>query len=99
MEEDVEFITDPEEIRAIFNEAEYWEKAKNEEFLVAVSYQVHEVPDFLPECSWSCILEYFDGDEKVAVVHQYWPSRGRKLKPDPKMVKIEGVEYRLIRRA
>lgn len=87
------------ELRTLFNQARYWDKAQSGHFSVTVEKSKHPAPAAAnqPFCTSSQILYYWDeSDQRVAVVHQYLRpdgTIGASGRPDPKYLLYEGVIY------
>ncbi len=87
------------EIRQIFNQEGYWNKAEQGEYSTKVVWQKHRSPplSFLQVCTYSQRVAYFEEDgTKVAEVHQYYQpdgTIGASGLPDPKMLLYNGVVY------
>jgi hypothetical protein len=94
----------PSEMQRMFNEGEYWGKAKSGEF-TEVSLE-HRHPSLTaanePFCTYSQMISYRDAsDNEVARVHQYLRpdgTIGASGKPDPKRLFVHGTLYRLMKK-
>lgn len=89
------------EMRRIFNEGRYWERAKAGELTSVILEDRH--PSLTaanePFCTYSQLISYRDTTgREVARVHQYVRPDGiigASGRPDPKRLLHEGVLYRL----
>ena len=89
----------PEEIRRLFNENSYWERARKGEFTTVLLRGHHRSPPGEPFCTHSQMISYRDqSGREVALVHQYLRpdgSLGASGQPDPKRLLHMGVLYLL----
>ena len=88
------------ELRRLFNDGRYYERAQAREFrTVIVSENRRQGGDRRIRNSKSQIVEYWDKfGTLIARVHQYRMadgSLGASGRPDPKLLRHEGVLYRL----
>jgi hypothetical protein len=89
------------EMRQLFNEGRFWERAQAGELRQVVQDSRHpSLPVApVPHCTRSQIITYFDaGGVEVATVHQYLQpdgTLGASGRPDPKKLLVSGVLYRL----
>ena len=86
----------------MFNDGNYYARAKKNEFDVQVTKDGHPAPakSGHPKCTRSQTVAYFDWDtgEKIALLHQYrMPSGliGGSGQPDPKSLLVDGIIYEL----
>lgn len=92
---EIVLTTDASMMRSMFNEMGYMRLVESHQLNMFVRECRHRTRHY-PWCSYSAVLEIFNGDEKLVTFHQYWPSNGPRTKPDPKFVKYQGKYYRLI---
>ena len=88
------------EIRDIFNNEGYLDRVSNGEYTEKLLYNRHRNPplSFLPICTRSQRIAYYEGDTKIAEVHQYLQpdsTIGASGKPDPKVLLHDGIVYHL----
>ncbi len=87
------------ELRRLFNDLGYWEKACAGEFRQVVVKDRHPSPErsHQPICTRSQMISYRDReDNEVARVHQYLRpdgTLGGSGKPDPKRLIHKGIVY------
>lgn len=87
------------ELRRIFNEGRYWERALSGEFQMKRRRNSHPSPEKSgePFCTLSQIIAYYDADnQRIANVHQYLRPDGTiggSHRPDPKAVVIGDTLY------
>ncbi|MCI0624015.1 MAG: hypothetical protein L0387_20560 [Acidobacteria bacterium] len=102
-----EFLTkriDAWELRRLFNDGKFWERAEAGEFAQKVTRSGHPAPPLAnePFCTQSQSLTYFDANgNKVAKVPQYLRPDGTiglSGKPDPKRLLIGDTIYLLIQK-
>src|SRR6266849_5500071 len=90
-----------EELRQLFNDGGFWEKAKIGEFAEKLYREGHPSPKASgePPCTRSQIIAYLDkSGHQVAIVHQYLRKDGKlggSGRPDPKKLFLGGVLYLL----
>jgi hypothetical protein len=88
-----------EELRQLFNDGGFWEKAKTGEFSVKLYREGHPSPKASgePPCTRSQIIAYLDAQgRQVALVHQYLRKDGKlggSGRPDPKKLFHQGQVY------
>jgi hypothetical protein len=93
-----------EEMCQMFNEGNYWQRAKDGEFTKILLKDRHpsRIEADEPVCTMSQLVSYRDGaDSEVARVHQYLRQNktiGASGKPDPKRMFVGGILYRLHRK-
>jgi hypothetical protein len=86
----------------MFNEGNYWERAKRGELEQRMRKDSHPSPPKAPEplCTRSQIIAYFDSQgHQVAVVHQYVRPDGllgAGGRPDPKRILENGILYGVV---
>ncbi|MGH9358904.1 MAG: hypothetical protein ACRD4Q_14975 [Candidatus Acidiferrales bacterium] len=89
------------ELRQLFNEGKYWDRAKAGELTCVTIEQRHPALPLAnePFCTFSQMISYRDREgNEVARVHQYLRPDGRigaSGKPDPKRLLQADVLYRL----
>jgi hypothetical protein len=91
-----------EKMRQMFNDGDYWNRAKRGEFLTSTKKSHHPSPALAgaPFCTKSEYVVYRDkifGD-RIAEVHQYLKpdnTLAASGKPDPKRLLHDGVLYRI----
>lgn len=90
----------PTELRRIFNEGRYYERAEAGELAQQVGYNRHPCPPQVrePYCTRSQTVHYIDLElgGRVAMVHQYLRMNGElgaSGRPDPKRVLEGGTLY------
>lgn len=91
--------TGPDELRSLFNDRRFYERTQTGELSAAVVHE-SEAPT-MGVGAMSQMVEYWDGDVRVALVHHYVDKRGHLLasrKPDPKWLIVDGVLYQKARR-
>ena len=87
------------ELRQMFNEHQFWERANSGELTTKVIRESHPSPPRarLPECTRSQLIAYFNRDGvKVALAHQYLQpdgTLGAGGRPDPKRLLMNGLLY------
>ena len=85
----------------MFNDGNYWQRAKEGEFTMILLKDRHpsRIEADEPICTMSQLVSYRDrSDSEVARVHQYLrPNKtiGASGKPDPKRMFTGGILYRL----
>src|SRR3990172_6671473 len=91
------------EIRRLFNEGGFWERARTGELVQVLRRDGHPSPPRAnePYCTRSQIIAYVDRrGQRIAVVHQYLRRDGNLGggggKPDPKRLVIGSVLYAVI---
>jgi hypothetical protein len=88
-----------EELRRIFNDGDYWNRAQYGDLFQTVEEEGHPSPPLAgePHCTLSQIIAYRDDRARqVARVHQYLRpdgSLGLEGRPDPQELLHEGVLY------
>lgn len=91
----------PAELRRLFNDGGYWNRAKSGKLTEKLYREGHPSPSKSgePPCTRSQILAYFDENgRQVAIVHQYLRkdgSLGASGRPDPKKLFHDDVLYLL----
>jgi hypothetical protein len=85
-------------IREIFNNEGYLQRIISGHYTRKLVYDKHRNPplSFLPFCTHSQRVAYYDGSEKVAEVHQYLKpdgTIGASGLPDPKELLHDGIVY------
>ena len=93
---EVQFVS-PSIIREAFNSGQYWERARQGEFRVALYEDNHLTRGKArsagqPYCTRSQFVRYFDEDGLVAAMHQYRRrdgTLGASGMPDPKYLRLE----------
>lgn len=95
--EDVIFVS-CDELRKMFNDGKYWQRATNGEFNVVTTDRLAPAARGLPAGTLSQKKVYFDKrtGEKIAEVHQYLlpdNSIGGSGMPDPKRLLHDGKVY------
>jgi len=89
----------PQELRHLFNEGGFWERAKAGILVEKLDSEGHPSPrdSGEPPCTRSQIIAYLDSSgHRVAVVHQYLRkdgSLGGSGRPDPKKLSHKGSLY------
>ena len=89
------------ELRGMFNDGEFWKKAKCGDLIQNIVKENHPSAPLapVPYCTRSQLISYHDkSGRKVAIVHQYLKpdgTIGASGKPDPKMILHNGVRYHL----
>jgi hypothetical protein len=86
----------PSELRRYFNDGRYWERAKAGELRMAIVSDKRCPLESEPLGTRSQIIAYFDGSQKVAVVHQYLRpdgTGGASGRPDPKQLRVGDCIY------
>lgn len=92
-----------QELRLLFNQNAYWQKAQSGEFTHTIDADrvPSPPPPGHPPGTRSQMISYFDSQgNRVARVHQYLRpdgSIGGSGRPDPKMLMVNGVIYMLPR--
>jgi len=88
----------PEELRRLFDEGRYYERARNGEFTVRMTANSHPAPAASgePKCTRSQMLAYHDPEsgERIVLLHQCRRPDGNiggSGKPDPKVLLINGT--------
>ena len=84
----------PAELQRIFNEGLYWERVQANQLLQSVE-SAHPAPPASgqPPGTLSQMIWYFDGLDRVALVHQYLRpdgTIGASGRPDPKRILLAG---------
>jgi len=93
---------DPAELRRLFEEGAYLDRAAAGELLTRVRRSGHPSPasSGQPHCTKSQIIEYCDrSGQRLAIAHQYLRpdgSIGASGRPDPKALLIDGVLYTVL---
>lgn len=88
------------EIRRMFNNGNYWQRAEAGELQMDLRRDPHcnPPPSTMPRCTHSQLYYYYDQQQRrVAVVHQYRlpdGTLGASGRPDPKELYVDGVLYR-----
>ncbi len=85
----------------MFNDGNYWQRAKDGEFTMIVLKDRHpaRIEADEPFCTMSQLVSYRDAaDSEIVRVHQYLRTNkaiGASGKPDPKRMFVDGILYRL----
>jgi hypothetical protein len=83
--------TEPAALRELFNSRRFFERAQAGEILAVV---VERRAVVLNEGNAeSQMVEYFESETRVALVHQYVRAGQVIQRPDPKWLLVEGVVY------
>jgi hypothetical protein len=94
----------PTEMQKMFNDEDYWGKAKSGEFTTVTLEHRHPALTAAsePHCTYSQMISYRDASgNEMARVHQYLRpdgTIGASGKPDPKRIFVGGTLYRLFKK-